>query len=245
MTRPPAIMTRALFGVVLASAWASLPAAEAAAPAAPDETVLRQRVRELRDGLRDVPLPLIIEEFSGHVVLPWQGEYRAQLVAVGDDVLNAINREGLTSARVNEAGNAVEDFVFTALGTRGFRAGRPAGPSGRMHVAGYPDLEAIGDDGATAFYVEVKTYSATTKDSTQRTFYLSPGADFKVTRDAVHLLIAVQLEPVSDGRYHATSVRWLDLSGLKCDLKHEFNANNRDLYRPESGLVILEQLAVE
>jgi hypothetical protein len=222
--------------VVLMSTSALLRASEPVVVAVEsDETELRQRVRELRDGLRDVPLPLIIEEFSGYAVRPWQGEYRDQLAAVGDDVLAAVNRGGLASDRVNEAGNAVEEVVLAALRARWFRASRPAGPSGRAHVAGYPD----------DFYVEVKTYSATTKDSTQRTFYLSPGADFKVTRDAIHLLIAVQLEQTSDRRYRATSVRWLDLSRLRCDLKHEFNANNRDLYRPESGLVIIEKLAVE
>jgi hypothetical protein len=230
---------------VLASGGTLLRAAAPVAAADLDEADLRARVRELRDGLRDVPLPLIIEEFSGHAVRPWQGECRDQLAAVGDDVLAAINREGLASARVNEAGNAVEVVVLAALGARGLRAGRPAGPSGHARVVGYPDLEAIAADGATAFYIEVKTYSATTKDSAQRTFYLSPGTDFKVMRDAIHLLIAVQLEPVSDGRYRATSLRWLDLSGLRCDLKHEFNANNRDLYRQESGLVIIEKLAVE
>ena len=35
-------------------------------------------------------------------------------------------------------------------------------------------------------------------------------------------------------------VRWLDLSGLRCDLKYEFNASNRDLYGRASGLVVAE-----
>jgi hypothetical protein len=215
-----------------------LSGAESVAPV--DEAALRQRIRDLRAGVRDVPLPLIIEELSGHTVHPWQGQQRDELAAVARDVLAAVEREPLAAARVNEAGNAIENHVLAALAAHGFRAGLPAGPSGRAHAAGYPDLEATSADGATTFYVEVKTYSATTEDSAQRSFYLSPGTDFKITRDAIHLLIAVQLVPAGPERYSAASVRWLDLSGLRCDLKHEFNANNRDLYRPESGLVILE-----
>jgi hypothetical protein len=241
MTRMPSGIAGVALVLVLAARGMTLPAAEVA----PDEAVLRERVRTLRDGVRDVPLPLIIEEFSGHAVRPWRGECRDGLVAVGNAVMAAINREGLASNRANEAGNAVEDFVLSALGAHGFRAGRPAGPSGRVQATGYPDLEATGNDGATAFYVEVKTFNATAKDTTLRSFYLSPGANFKVTRAAIHLLIGVQLERTRDGHFRATSVCWLDLSGLKCDLKHEFNANNRDLYRPESGLVILEAVAVE
>ncbi len=208
-----------------------------------DDAAMRQTVRAMRDGMRDVPLPLIIEALSGHHVRPWHGEHRAQLVAAADAVITAVNHAHLTAARANEAGNAVEDFVRAALDTQGLPADRPAGPSGHARAAGYPDLEARADDG-TAFYVEVKTFNAGTEDSTQRTFYLSPSADFKVTRDAVHLLIAVELEHSADDAYHAVRARWLDLSRLKCDLKHEFNASNRDLYRAAAGLIVIERKAM-
>jgi hypothetical protein len=236
------VLTLFILGLTLVGAG-TLAAAERDAVASGDEVSLRQRVRDLREGLRDVPLPVIVEALSGHHVLPWTGESRERLTAVANDVLAAVNATDLTAARVNEAGNAVETHVQAALAARGFQAGRPAGPSGRTHAAGYPDLEAVAIDGGAAFYIEVKTYNASTEDSTQRTFYLSPSADFKVTRDAFHLLIAVQLEKVSDDVYRAASVRWLDLSRLRCDLKHEFNASNRDMYRPDAGLIVIETRA--
>lgn len=232
-------LTLFIVGLTLAGV-AALAAAESGAGSSGADAALRQRVRDLREGLRDVPLPVIIEALSGRDVLTWSGESRERLTAVADDVLAAVNATDLTVARVNEAGNAVETHVQTALAARGFRVGRPAGPSGRSHAAGYPDLEAVAVDSGAAFYVEVKTYNASTEDSTQRTFYLSPSADFKVTRDAFHLLIAVQLERVGDDVYRAVSVRWLDLSRLRCDLKHEFNASNRDMYRPDAGLIMIE-----
>lgn len=201
------------------------------------ESDLRDRLSAMLEGVDDVPLPLIVEVFSGHKVIPWNGEEGEALESVSTAVLAAINAEGLRASRVNEAGNKVEAFVEEALKEHGFQAGRPAGPSGKVHSAGYPDLEAVRGD--HVFYIEVKSYNTTTADSTQRTFYVSPSADFKVTRDACHLLIAVELAKESDA-YVARSVKWVDLSGLKCDLKYELNASNRDLYGPKAGLVIIE-----
>ncbi len=204
--------------------------------AAADDGALRERIRGMIEPVRDVPLPLLIEALSGHEVLPWREQRGAELEAVARAVRDSINRGGITSARMNEAGNLVERHVLAALTANGFAAGRAIAPSGRARTAGYPDLEArAGED---AFYIEVKVYGPDTTDSTQRSFYLSPSADFKVVRDAHHLLIAVELFTVAKGLHRARTVRWLDLSGLRCDLKYEFNASNRDLYSPEAGLVI-------
>ncbi|MGH8018674.1 MAG: hypothetical protein ACREIA_10330 [Opitutaceae bacterium] len=199
---------------------------------------MRERIQDMIHGVRDVPLPVIVEALSGHAVLPWQGEQKEALAQVAGEVLATINKGGVLANRVNEAGNAAEKFVQEALRANGFEAGRPLAPSGRARAAGYPDVEA--SRGEDAFYMEVKVCSSRTENSTQRTFYLSPSADFKVTRDAHHLLIAIELAPAVKGLYRARSVRWLDLSRLVCDLKYEFNASNRDMYDPDASLIILE-----
>jgi len=227
-------------GLLTASILATLglPSVESAEEAtAPTEAELRQRVRDLVHGMENVPLPLIIDALTGREVLPWAGEDSARLASVATDVLARINAEEIEAGRVNEAGNIVERYVLAALTENGFKAGRPAGPSGRARAAGYPDLEAIHE--GRNYYVEVKSFSPSTISSTQRTFYLSPSTDFKVTRDAFHLLIAVELFEVRPDHYRAQSVRWLDLSRLHCDLKHEFNASNRDLYDPAQDLEIM------
>ena len=77
--------------------------------------------------------------------------------------------------------------------------------------------------------------------SSQRTFYVSPSQDFKVTRDAYHLLLAFSTEEVEEGLYSLTGFKLLDLYGIECNLKLEFNASNKDLYSEESGLVIEEE----
>jgi len=230
----------ALISPVMAAAPVADTAPESPEAAAPETAeALRARIRDLVRGMRDVPLPLIVEALSGCRVLPWDGECGDALAEVAADVRASINRGGVSAGRVNEAGNLVERYVERALRRHGFAAGVPVAASGRARAAGYPDLEA-GRDGC-AFYIEVKTYSAKTRASTQRSFYLSPSADFKVTRDAHHLLIAVELEVAARGLYRAASVRWYDLSGLRCDLKHEFNASNRDLYGGAGARLILER----
>jgi len=226
--------------LVMSGAWMCAGRVSADDNTARDATqeALRERIRDMRDGVKDVPLPVIIEALAGHRVLPWQGQSREQLVALAARIRQRIGETGIEAARMNEAGNMVEAVVLDVLHESGVKVARPKTASGRTRVVGYPDLEAT--VGGTEFYIEVKTFSAATIDSTQRSFYLSPSTDFKITRDAVHLLVAIELATGAGGRYHAQNVRWLDLSGLRCDLKYEFNASNRDLYRRESGLVIAE-----
>jgi hypothetical protein len=237
MKRSGKVFRGMMLAVLLSGAFASAQTTDDGETLAARESDLRVRLAAMREGVDDVPLPLVVEVFSGHTVIPWEGEEREALERVSAALLSAINESGIRADRVNEAGNKVESFVEEALQGLGFETGRPAGPSGRIHSSGYPDLEAA--RGGHSFYVEVKSYNTTTIRSTQRTFYVSPSADFKVTRDAFHLLIAIELAE-EDGAYFARSVKWVDLSGLKCDLKYELNASNRDLYDPAAGLVVID-----
>ena len=186
-----------------------------------------------------VPLDALVEALSGYQVLDWQGEERAGLTEVGDALIRTIGESPLSASRPNEIGNQLEDVVSSAIEDMGWLVGRPAGPSGRRRSVGYPDLEFKAGD--RAFYLEVKAFSSGTERSTQRTFYLSPSDDFKVTRDAFHLLLACEIVSVGQDTYGLRSVKWLDLHALECRLKHEFNASNRDLYSDENELVILER----
>ena len=230
----------ALLGAAPARADAPRGAPTATDPA---EARTRERIRDMVAGMKDVPLPVIVEALTGHRVVAWQGESREMLQALAARVQALIETHGIEAARMNEAGNRVENVVLEAMNSLGVKATRPKTASGRTQAAGYPDIQA--DFDGTACYVEVKTFSAATVDSTQRSFYLSPSTDFKITQDAIHLLVAVELVPTAAGVYRARSVRWLDLAGLRCDLKYEFNASNRDLYGRPSGLVILEVASPE
>lgn len=196
-------------------------------------------VETLPPQIQPGPLHNVIERLFGQPVRDHRNEAGEALEAAAIAALRAINREGVTAGRVNEVGNAVEPFVIAALRSHGFAAGIPVTRSGRHQAAGYPDVAAR--RGGNAFYLEVKTYNPANEDTTQRSFYLSPSDDPKVTEPAFHLLIGFAMEPVGDGRYLARSVRLLDLFELPLNLKLEFNASNRDLYGPEPGLEIFSE----
>ena len=204
-----------------------------------DRQVLIDWIQTWRQSPERLPLETVIEALSGCRVLDWQGEEQQGLAEVADAILHEVRAAPLSAARPNEIGNRLEEVVSAAIDEIGWQVGRPAGLSGRRRSAGYPDLEFTA--GGRAFYLEVKAFSSGTERSTQRTFYLSPSDDFKVTRDAFHLLLACEIVPVGEDTYSLRSVKWLDLRNLEVRLKHEFNASNRDLYSDENGLVILEK----
>jgi hypothetical protein len=184
------------------------------------------------------PLHAVVEHLFGETVLPYAGEQLEGFEAALGECLRALNEEGVESRRVNEVGHAVEAFVLEALREAGFEVDRPATRSGRQRAAGYPDLAAR--RGEDAFYLEIKTYHPDTAHSSQRTFYLSPSEDPKVTRPAFHLLVAFAMVPDAEGRYRAVSAQLVDLRDLPVSLKLEYNASNRELYAKPASLLHLQ-----
>ena len=149
-------------------------------------------------------------------------------------------REGLQVDRANEAGTHIEPFVRAALKDIGLDARIPVNAAGEAQAAGYPDVEITG---AVPCYLELKTYNAATAHTTQRTFYYSPSSQPKVTRDALHFLLAFQMEKLTrDGKTTFVPIRWklLTLENLHVHLKCEFNESNRGLYGPESSSLLAE-----
>lgn len=184
------------------------------------------------------PLHEIIPVLYGEDVLPYSGEDKEALKIALTRALAAINAKGIEARRVNEVGNAVESYVVDALEAAGFAADRPRARSGRQRSVGYPDIEASRE--GHAFYFEIKTYHPRTEESTQRTFYLSPSTDPKVTHAAFHLAVAFAMEPDGDQHYYAKSVKLVDLHDLPVKLKIEYNASNRDLYNKSAETLIIE-----
>jgi len=146
-------------------------------------------------------------------------------------------QEGISTARSNEAGNRIEPFVRAALTESGLTARVPVNTAGRGQSTGYPDLEITG---SIPCYLELKTYSAAALNTTQRTFYYSPSETPKVTRDALHLLLAYELETViRDGKSYFVPAHWklVTLQDLEVDLKFEFNQGNRGLYGDKTAIL--------
>ena len=92
------------------------------------------------------------------------------------------------------------------------------------------------------------TMNAATVNTTQLSFYYSPSEKPKVTRDALHLLLAYELEKVErEGKPLFLPLHWrlLTLQDLEVDLKFEFNQSNRGLYGKDANRALLGEESVK
>ena len=197
---------------------------------------LAATLSELTKPAKQMPFKDVIAATTQHRILdfdtnnPAHVELRKKILGAAALAGERARKTGLAAARANEAGNYMESFVKTALRDAGLQARTPVNATGEAQATAYPDIEI---SGPTPCYLELKTYSASTANTTQRTFYYSPSSTPKVTRDALHLLLAFQLEKTERaGKIVFVPVRWklISLQDLQVELKFEFNQSNRGLY---------------
>ena len=228
-----------LLGGVLCAVYLGLPRSSPAAD--PTNAALGPALTELTRTARHIPFKEVIQATTQHRVLDFDTnnaahrELRQTLLKAAAQAAGRARAEGIATARANEAGNQMEAFVKAALQEVGIKAATPVKAGGGAQAAGYPDLELAGQPPC---YLELKTYSAATVNTTQRSFYYSPSVTPKVTHDALHLLLAFELAKTQrEGRTVFVPVQWklLSLQDLVVDLKLEFNQGNRALYGPENA----------
>jgi hypothetical protein len=207
-----------------------------------DISTLENVIKQMLVPLRDIPLYLIVESLCGKKVLEYDGACKADLIVAVRNAALAVNKSGIKSARPNEVGNYVEPFLLASLLGAGFAAAKPSTASGKKKSAGYPDLFAA--KAGKSFYVEVKTYAKSSEDSPFRSFYLSPSADFKVTRDAYHIIVAFAICQPTSGTFKTESFKVLDAHGLLCDVKYEFQSDNARLYSNSGGVKLIHAEAI-
>jgi hypothetical protein len=126
--------------------------------------------------------------------------------------------------------------VKNALNSIGYRSGTPLTSAGHKKTVGYPDLEFI-DEYQRVNYLECKTYNIQNINTTMRSFYLSPSDDFKITKDAHHLIISFEI--IEDNRvgdftlYKCRGWKILSAEKLLVNVKYEFNSDNAKLYQKD------------
>ncbi len=205
---------------------------------------LEHVISKFLEPLKGIPFPLAIKALTGFKVLTFEPsvEQNKKLLEQLSKAAQLGGRkafeEGIFTARPNEAGNHIEPFVVDALKDVGLKADKPIAKSGKRKAAGYPDIQ-IEDEWNRTIYLDCKTYNTLTKDQTFRTFYFSPSKDPKITKDAFHLLMSFELDTAErEGRRAFIPVSWqiYTLDKLLIQVKHEFNASNKDLYTKESLL---------
>lgn len=210
---------------------------------------LKNALEKVLDLEKGVPFGVVIRALANHSVIPIDltSEEDRVLVArvtkaIRDCAAKLIKRP-IERPRPNEVGNDVVPFVMESLRAVGYHAERPRSKAGRGKATGYPDILFF-DDRARPSYLECKIFSDDTKDTTMRSFYLSPSDDFKISMDARHLLVSFEMLrfPINgsnNSRFTPVSFKIADLYHLRCDLKLEFNSDNRRLY--DDALVLASE----
>lgn len=196
--------------------------------------------------LRGIPLREVIESLYGLKVISFNIKNKKDVVVldtlkkVAALTAKEVNKKGILMPRANEVGNAMEPFIKKALNGLDHKADIPTTQSGRRS-AGYPDLEFLDEFGRTN-YLEIKTFNIENIATTQRSFYLSPSEDSKITKDAHHFVISFEIyvngRVKAQNRYKCKGWKILTVENLKVDVKYEFNADNARLY--SEGLLLAE-----
>jgi len=205
---------------------------------------LEETISKFMAPLKNIPFPIVIKAISGYSVVPFNSSDKKdrvlleKLVRALSKATKTANRTGIFANRPNEVGNHIEPFVRDALNELGMKATIPTTSEGKHQSAGYPDVEMRESDGRVT-YLECKTHSLKSEDSSFRAFYLQPSENFKVTADARHLLVGFEIkEEKRNGKNAYVPVRWrlYTLDNLRVQVKHEFNASNKDIYQKEALL---------
>ncbi|MCX7762916.1 MAG: restriction endonuclease [Candidatus Kryptonium sp.] len=201
---------------------------------------LEDIISKFLEPIKNIPYRLAIKALTGCEVLKFdlalkENKELIELPKRSAKIAGENAREsGIQAKRPNETGNKIEPFVIDALKKVGLSADKPKTKSGRKKVSRYPDIE-ISYNGKT-IYLDCKTYSEITKQQSFRTFYFSPSKDPKIVKDAYHLLLSYELKQVTKNKkqvYIPVSWQLYTLENLSVQIKHEFNASNKDIYRKD------------
>lgn len=189
---------------------------------------------------------VIVKALTSFDVLPLDNDnpegaaFLGSLERLCGAVMQDIHADPIIRPRPNEVGNDAEKYFVNAEIETGATCAFAKTASGKGKMSAYPDLR-FECDGVVA-YLEIKTYAAHKDHSSFRAFYLSPSEDFKVAEDAHHLVIGLAMEAGDTSEpgnfaYTPVSASIVDLSDLRCNVKYEFNASNRDLYGDDASVL--------
>jgi hypothetical protein len=204
--------------------------------------VLEQVLAQMLKPLKNLPFPVIVKALAEKKVIPFDRNSDADKVFLAK-VESAIQlcaadlkSQPIRRPRPNEVGNDIEPYVIRALKRAGLTALRPTSQAGIGKATGYPDI-LVREGQNRDTYIECKSFTHGKPETTMRSFYLSPSESFKVSLDARHLLLAFGMEATAisgsrDSLYTPKSYKLVDLCDLLCDVKYEFNSDNRRLYAP-------------
>ncbi len=201
-------------------------------------------VMQSEQDLHGVRFAEVVEAATGRKVIPLARTNtidQALVAKIGralDDVLKELNAPGSPARqkrRINEVSSLFEDGIKAALNkVPGFECDFPKLADGGHQRSGYPDLRLFDQATRRVVYLDPKLFERGSRGSSFRTFYFEPKRETnKILDDGHHLIVGIE----HDGRTGAwTFTGWelVDLAEFRVKLKAEFQASNRDLYKPEA-----------
>jgi hypothetical protein len=208
---------------------------------------LEGTIKQFLKPLKNIPFKIAMKAISGCQVIPFDKtkpedkQLLEDLIEAAKIATKEANKQGIFTRRANEVGNHIEPFMMNALNKIGLKADRPKTKEGKKKAVGYPDI-FVEDRAGRPNYIECKTYNERNYQTTQRSFYFSPAErenDFKVTVDARHLIISFKIERAErNGKNAFVPVYWkiFSIDNLLGQIKHEFNASNKQMYRKDAIL---------
>jgi hypothetical protein len=198
----------------------------------------------LEDGreLKGIDFSEVLAATTGRKILPVDAStdsgWLDLLGGVLDRVLVAINAPEHpihSAARINEASRFIEDQLLAECNkVAGWSCGIPKTSAGEEQRSGYPDLRLVLPDGSIV-YLDPKLFARESRASSLRTFYYEPKTTTsKVHDDARHLLVGIAHNGGAGGKLQFEEWDLVDVSKIKVQLKAEFQASNKDMYRSET-----------
>lgn len=214
----------------------------------PEPTVddLIQTVITSDSNFTDVPFASLIETSTGHQVLPMDAAAKVdqeiisgirQAMAQTLDRMNRPESPTNQERRINECSAHFEEAIRHFVNSQpGLECELPRTAEGNLQRAGYPDLRIVHQSSGRVAYLDPKLVETGSLGSSLRTFYFTPKAETgKVLDDAHHLLVGIEHDG-NTGKWQFLRWHLVDLAEFKVRLKAEFQADNRDIYRPEQIL---------
>ena len=208
---------------------------------------LEDTLKQFLKPLKNIPFKIAMRAISDCEVIPFNKddpkdkELLNDLIKAAKIATKNANKTGIFTRRANEVGNHIEPFMIDALNQIGIKADKPKTREGNKKAVGYPDI-FVEDKSKRPNYVECKTYNEENYQTTQRSFYFSPAErqeDFKVIHNARHLIVSFKIERADrNGKNAFVPVYWkiFSIDNLVGQIKHEFNASNKQMYTKEALL---------
>lgn len=207
---------------------------------------LIRHLLEQKLGTRKFPFADVVHAATGKRVIPTDRNNLAHqqiLQAIGlaaDATLKELNQPNSPIrklSRINEASRYFEDALLKQINAvEQFTCTIPKNAQGHLQRSGYPDLlitYTATDGTKTHAYLDPKVFQEKLRASSLRTFYYEPRTHTnKIQHDATHLLLGISHDG-NHGAWTFTSWELCDLSSFHVRLKAEFQASNRDIYRPD------------